>query len=398
MIAVYLANAPPSRLALTLPPTPDSGCRLGPPFLHCPAMISLLNKKSAQPIRSFLMLVTCLALCPWATAAEPTTAMHKPTVTAGIEGLLVLNNGGVLRGKVQRSGQWYRILQADHSLMEVRVERVESFYRTLAEAYQARLPQELQTNPRKYLALADWCLSQGLLSEANEQLQGARRLDPQHPELRRLEGLLQLKKSAQARPANREPKVPITTPITLATHQQSKSSDATEAFSLASRKEFVRSIQPMLVQGCATSGCHSPTTMPVQLFQLDRSALNGSGDVRLTMQNLSAVVAQLDQERLAESPLLQFAANVHGGTAEDSGPYEGNASKPLSQHQIRLLREFSSEVLGQQATGKPITAPQNAAHQNSNQPENVGGAGPPVRDEFDPAIFNRRRAIEVAEE
>ncbi|QDS98446.1 hypothetical protein [Adhaeretor mobilis] len=356
-------------------------------------MLPSKSECSARLPCLLLLLAVGLTACPLMGATEPTLFADKPAVAAGIEGLLVLNNGSVLSGKVQRSGQWYRISQADHSLMEVRAERVDSFYRTLAEAYQARCPQELQTTPRKHLAGADWCLRQGLLAEAAEQLQAARRLDSQHRELRRLEGLLELKKSSETKPVKRVAKEPRSAPIALATHQEVAKVTATEEFSLESRREFVRSIQPMLVQGCSTSGCHSSTGTPSQGFQLDRSALNGTGDARLIQQNFASVVAQLDRQDLEKSPLLQLASNAHGAS-KHAQPGLEKPSKPMTRHQLELLHDWSQSVVGSDSSVQADTAENGTTNNNVTASEQEPQSQQTVRDEFDPAIFNRRHAAD----
>jgi hypothetical protein len=330
---------------------------------------------------------------------------QQPQSAAGV---LVLRNGNVLKGTVHRQGNHFRIV-SEGSELQIPASQVEMACASLVDAYEQRRQQRVGNATDAHLELARWCLRHGLLAEAAREILDARTDDPGHPALRTLD--LQLKQGLadEASRLQRERDA-----VALASHAEPVSSEPVaqpehviEPTSEVQEK-FVRSIQPMLIHGCTTSGCHSPNSR--QTMELDRWALEGSGIPTLIRRNLEQVLAQVDVDDPASSPLMRRARQAHGIRNQP-------LSTPLAPYQTAILIEWLNEAAGVQPPlpAEPSVDP-NAVDPRQIEPAmasegevteamvdeaalelmNRGKAKTRTaftpRDQFDPEIFNRRQA------
>lgn len=317
-------------------------------------------------------MVLCTAVSAGGTSEQGALAAEGVTTTT--RGVLLLHTEGVIEGAVSRVGDWYHVRQANGAQLDIRASRVAGFYRTLNEAYQSRKPRGLQATPRRHLALAHWCLEQELIAETEEQLAAARELPGLEDEKVRLEKELHKRMVAPSRVAEANK----ANPYAVATTRPVEQPPAKE-FSLAVRQDFVRSIQPMLVRNCCQ--CHEADSG--RSFRIHRAALHGSGDARLIRKNLVAVAATIDRDSILDSRLLKFAAYPHGGPSEEFA----KKSQPLRTRQVNLLRDWCYAVF---AVPKPSETSSSDAVVGQEDEDIDEDARRPIRDEFDPEIFNRR--------
>lgn len=324
-------------------------------------------------------------------------------------GVLVLRNGNVLSGVVHRQGSHYRI-ENEGSVLQIPASQVEMACASLVDAYEQRRRQRVGNATDAHLELARWCLRHGLLAEAAREILDARADDPGHPALRTLDLQLQQGLADEASRQQREREG-----VALAAHTEPA---APEEIAQPERmidpkpevqEKFVRSIQPMLIHGCTTSGCHTPNSR--QTMELDRWALEGSGIPTLIRKNLEQVLAQVDVEDPASSPLMRRARQAHGlrGT---------RLSTPLAPYQTAILMDWLNEAAGVapepsttntpavgQNAGPNLTAASaeaegevteamvdEAARELLNRGKEKTRTAFTPRDQFDPEIFNRRRA------
>ena len=332
---------------------------------------------------------------------------QQPQPAAGV---LVLRNGNVLKGTIQRQASHYRI-ESEGSVLQIPASQVEMACASLVDAYEQRRQQRVGNATDAHLELARWCLRHELLAEAAREILDARTDDPGHPALRTLDLQLQQGLADQASRQQRERDA-----VALASHAEPV---ATEEVVQPERmieptpdvqQKFVRSIQPMLIHGCTTSGCHSPNSR--QTMELDRWALEGSGIPTLIRRNLEQVLAQVDVDDPASSPLMRRARQAHGLRNQP-------LSTPLAPYQTAILIEWLNEAAGVQPQ-QPVPA-EPGADPNSVDPRlveqtmvdagevteamvdkaalellNHGKAKTRTaftpRDQFDPEIFNRRQA------
>jgi hypothetical protein len=344
--------------------------------------------------RSVLAAVVAVAFC----VASVVTG-QAPGGGAG-EGLLLLKNGETLTGSIVRSGDYYVVATADSEL-QIRLHDAEALCRDLDEAYRLK---GSKINPRSaddHVTLAQWCIDKKLYGHAARELTAAYRIDDTHPRIVLLERRL---KAAMSEPKTPVPAAPKATTAGVGDDvlEQTARSVSPEVL-----HEFTTRVQPLLVNYCATAGCHGPK--PASTFQLHRVYLNERHDLRLVRSNLHAVLALVDRAKVAASPLLTVPLSPHGG-----------ATKPLfhahNAEHYRVLASWAVRAASAtEATPPTATVATPAADAATGPllqrlpmtpPTRDGVPAPPVStpaqsvapstttppvDPFDPADFNRRR-------
>src|SRR5438874_10376451 len=123
-----------------------------------------------------------------ATLALVVLAAMAPAEPAPVssEGVLLLRSGRVLAGKVRRDGDRYFVTLPTGEI-RIRADEVERVCPTLADGYEYKRAAMLPGSVGPHLDLAVWCITNGLWSEAERELDEARRLEPRHPKIPLLE-------------------------------------------------------------------------------------------------------------------------------------------------------------------------------------------------------------------
>lgn len=313
-------------------------------------------------------------------------------------GVLVLRNGNVLEGVVRRSDGVYVVENGGASL-QVPADQVEMACTSLVQAYERRRQERVGAAADAHLELASWCVRNRLLDQAAREVLDARMRDPGHPRIETIE--LQIRQALEieaARRARAEQEQTAQRAQVTATIKPAPQTPAINV-SLEAQTQFVRSIQPMLVQSCAVGGCHQPGA--TQRLQLDRWALEGNGNPELIRKNLESVLAQIDAADPASSPLLLHARRTHGVA-------RAGQSKPLSTYQSAMLLDWLNMAAGvTPAAHEQDAVPADQSPQPPAEPllEEDAAPAPPSappeteafkpRDAFDPEIFNRQVAAEA---
>ena len=261
-------------------------------------------------IRSlFFLILTVVAAGPNATAAPRVGGDSVPSLDTisntevGVEGVLVLRNGNLIHGKIIRLQDHYRVEKARSELL-IPSTQVDMMCRHVDEVYQKRRQQRTASSADSHVELAKWCLRHGLLEYAARELLDARGIDPEQRQLESLERQLRMALFHRENTYRKGSPKKTTDPPT------EEELRAVEQVPPWAKKLFVRQIQPLVINSCATTGCHHAGSE--QSFQLNRLALEGSGHPGTTLRNLSAVVDQLDWRNPTESSLLIHARKAHG--------------------------------------------------------------------------------------
>ena len=207
------------------------------------------------------------------------------------------------------------LVSNDGSEIRLRPDRVAHVADSLQAHYAWKRSQNVKSNLGDHLDLAEWCIQHGLWGEASRELLEVRTRDPRSFRLphveRRLERAWRL---ANAKPA------PSTKRGKARHAMANEIADAAEAAQQlrlietlpeGSLEHFTRRIQPILVNNCTTAGCHQPGGD--ESFQLNRDILHGLGDRRSTFANLASVLAAINRDNPAASPLLAAGTQPHGG-------------------------------------------------------------------------------------
>lgn len=216
-------------------------------------------------------------------------------------GLLLLANGQVLSGQIASTGDGY-LVTLDTGELRVKKSEVEMFCRSLEEGYQRKRAALVGGQINEHLALADWCINQQLYGLAAQELTEAMRLDPRHPKIALMERRLELEQHRATKPRERTSTLRGPSNDDLERLARTLPEGAVDA--------FTHTIQPLLLNSCTKSGCHSHTAGGQ--FALLRIPVGRPSSRSQTLRNLHAVVAQINSADPAQSPLLTVPVKEHG--------------------------------------------------------------------------------------
>ena len=93
--------------------------------------------------------------------------------------VLLLNNGKVLQGEIQKDATGY-VLKHKIGVMHFPRRNVERMFHSVAEVYAYKLSLCPENDPDERLKLATWCLEQKMKPEAKAQLQAVLELSPEN--------------------------------------------------------------------------------------------------------------------------------------------------------------------------------------------------------------------------
>jgi len=335
-------------------------------------------------------------------------ALHADAFEPGLaprDSVLVLRNGGILRGQVTRAGDRYVVIMGDKAEVRVPVLDVDMHCIDLDEVYQRKRSRLVVGDVAGHVALADWCLQQKLFSRAADELLTVIALQPAHPRLAGLERRLQL---AVELPELGGPQTkPPSMLVGLADLEKTTRSLPPKAI-----EDFTTQIQPLLLNRCGANSCHGDAS-PSE-FRLVRPAWTKTISRRFTQRNLHAVLQFVDLENAESSPLLAVPATAHGGMETGVfGPREREHFDLLADWVRRATTADSAPVpetidpvpygLLQASFSQPVELPRPLPDEappaaafcpdGSARPV-VNRVGTPIgfvpRDAFDAEIFNRR--------
>lgn len=229
-------------------------------------------------------------------------------------GVLLLNNGEVLRGKISY-GQGVFEVGLPLGAIQVRASEVELCCRDIEEAYLRKRSMASPTSPAEQLELAQWCERQNLLATAGRHLERAEALAPNHPLIpllrRRIEfagrelvgAASTTERSTAGKAASTSASVPSADDLER----------MTENLPPGVMERFVREVQPLLLNYCTAAGCHGPrSSTGLSLLRIRP----GSPPSRRTNQrNLHALLQWIDRQQPEASPLLTEPIRAHGTAA-----------------------------------------------------------------------------------
>ncbi len=308
------------------------------------------------------------------------------------KGVLLLRNGGVLSGTITKSGDRYYVSLATGEI-RVKADDVEMACRSLDEGYRRKRSAIAPGNADQHVDLARWCLKQELFGHAAYELAEALSAEPRHPGIQVLRRRLEL---ALRKPPEHAHHVGLSEPVV----SQADLDTMTHDMPAAAVESFTQSVQPLLLNKCATAGCHGPHSATG--LKMLRIPPGRTASRRLTQRNLHRVVQWIDRENPSASPLVTVPTLPHGKseipifTSRDAGQVrklvawvhqvvrgDMRASQPQS-----VVRQSEALLQHIPTTDHPRpneTTPRHSVHADGPSP-----AGYTPVDPFDPEIFNRR--------
>lgn len=302
----------------------------------------------------FILLIP-MALCSLAALAQETTApQYRDEFAAAPARLLVLIDGQVINGDVTPRPDGYDI-QVPGGRLFINSDRVRFAAASLPDAYVRMRESIPEFTPTNHLELARWCLANKLQSHARREVLNALYLDPNRDDAKRM---LQALEQASEMTSKSDAGAGLTE---YPSHDKMQR-PAIETRSLAGLSRsiahsFVRDVQPLLMNKCATSGCHGPGTR--SQFQLT-STHRGSTPA-IAESNLAAVLRQVDFTQPDASPLLEIGEQAHGRMT--ASVYRGRSGAL----QMKILRDWVQQAAHDIAPH--AAAPANAQLANTTPPE-----------------------------
>ena len=324
------------------------------------------------------------------------------------QGVLLLTNGQVLRGKVTQAGDYYYVA-LEHGEIRVRAGDVELFCHDLDEGYRRRCEAIQGGDVAAHLDLADWCIRFDLFDSAARELTTVIECDPAHPRLPLLERRLEFARQQASEKTARNPSAAeVVTNEDLDRMVRGMPHGAVEC--------FAQTIQPLLLNHCSTAGCHATTSGT--RFVLHRNSLGKTPSRRLTQRNLHSVIRCVNSGDPAMSPLLLNAIREHGDTkapvftSRDVSQYKqlvswvylvAQKSAPMPTETVapQPVPLLQAPLTPAAAPAPLISAAPSQGTPAAGQPETAksSGAAPAKKvevfvpaDPFDPEIFNRQFA------
>ena len=265
--------------------------------------------------------------------ATLTAAKAAAMVTAPVEGVLLLHNGKVVRGTIKQSSTGYIVIKPEGQIV-LPFEFVRLEAEDLEDAYRQQRNALPDHSAAAHCELARWCLTYGLKDQAQKELQEAVRREP---------GSLTAKNMLQ----RLSDQLLATNDLPILKEKNGRYSmlgdvkplHTVEALGGLPRDvagDFVSKVQPLLVNRCATAGCHGPGSG--QDFELQRAKLGKGSPKAYSERNLAAVLARIDRDRPLSSSLLTKLRSESKAAA--TKPSHGG----LSPEQLQVLRHWVTSL------------------------------------------------------
>ena len=273
------------------------------------------------------LLILLAASCR-AVVAQSGLAVEEPAgETRPAAMLLILVDGQVISGHVTPRPDGYDI-QVSAGRIFINSDRVRFAAANLPEAYDRMRDSISEFTPANHMELARWCLGNKLYSQARREVLDALHLDPNRDDAKRmLRALEQVGEQSQTAIKG--------TGLTEYPSQTEIQRPAIETRSLAGLNRtvahsFVRDIQPLLMNKCATSGCHGISAKS----QFKIVSTHRGSTPAIAERNLAAVLKQIDFSNPPTSPLLKIGEQAHGNMASSAFPGRSGAM------QFRVLQNW----------------------------------------------------------
>jgi len=229
---------------------------------------------------------------------------------APFDGVLLLKNGNTLSGRITQEGEVFTLAMGQKSTIRMPADRVEFACRSMEQAYLKYRALVGTTTVRHHVELANWCLDQQLSSYGNFHLEMAVQSDPNSVVVTQL---VRRYEAHRKKNANSVRKASYEMPVVPPQPEPS----IPQAVDLASQLpnsliyHFTRRVQPLLLNNCALSNCHSEVSS--NSFRLVKFDSVRSIPRRMTLKNMNASLEFVNFQQLANSELVLKASTEHGG-------------------------------------------------------------------------------------
>ena len=365
------------------------------------AELDLLADRRYTPgiMKTFLQSGAPLLAILAASYSAPCVRAEPPAATPTTGHVLVLENDRTLDGSIERIGDQYRIRRNSGETW-LPAEPGSRLCESYEDAYQLLRRRSNLDDADEHARLAQWCQQHDLKTQAVAEARIVVAIRPDSPDGKRLLAMLE-RWSLQSTVTG--------TPAPAGVHESASTLPAVDV-EPDSLTEFITHIQPILMNACAS--CHG--AQHAGAFKLIRVTSEGVLSRKHTLQNLSAVMCQVNLQSPELSPVLTKAKLAHGDQTQP--PLNTKGQQAIA---LQTLQDWIKETLGknpllpQQLGGSALLADarpslvqiKSSGEALASEPSPQKFVGPPKdltpevqpppapaqpADEFDGTIFNRQ--------
>lgn len=320
-------------------PGPESARRLIPPGgLRPPARRGGFGTGLLATIMT-AVVVLVLSNAGWRNCfaqEQRSPSTRNPVRTDDSERILVLTNGGVMRGRIRTvSTGW--LVTAKNGYVVVPFRQVRFDADSVEDAWLRMRLQVENPTVASHLSIARWCLSQRLEKGAIRELREALVLDPSNETARLMLSRVDDERRRQAIAAQ-ERSGQTRAFVSVETAQQPDDALSLAGLSKETAQRFVSQIQPLLLNRCGNARCHGSVATKSS-FRLEH--IRGTGNHRRRIErNLGAVLKRLDLGRPMQSELLKIGHGVHGGQTVFNGRAGAQQFKSIREWAMTAAAEL----------------------------------------------------------
>jgi hypothetical protein len=259
--------------------------------------------------------------------AAPAALLAAAAPPAGQQ-ILVLRNGQTIEGRISQNDGGYVVDLSDGQI-RVKAADVDLVCNRLEEGYRRKRASLPTGDAHDHLELAQWCLRHELLGPAAAELADAKAADPHDPMIAAVEHRLKMAL---------EPPPAAATGKAIPGPSNEELDRMVRGLPRGTIETFTQSVQPVLMNDCATGGCHGPESQSgLRLFRIPTGR---TASRRITQRNLYSSLTFIDRDNPAASRLLTVPSGPHG-TAKIAIFNEHQAA------QYRRLVEWANQLAGQ---------------------------------------------------
>ena len=275
------------------------------------------------------------------------------------ERVLVLRTGRVMKGRIKMiSTGW--LVSTDRGNAVIPFEQVHFDADDLNSAYLRLRIQNGRPTVATHLRLAEWCLSQDILAEAARELRDALEKDPANETARLM--LNRVDNEIHRRTPQPDPSEEPTDVVIL--REPEAETPDNEVRSLAglspdTAREFVASIQPLLLNKCGNARCHGSAAK--NDFKLTKLRSGSSNSRVVSERNLAAVLKDLQPGPDNRTRLTEIVRGTHVGKTIFNGRYGAVQMATLQSWMKTAAKELSFELQSSRANAFSSKSPASAS-------------------------------------
>ena len=297
---------------------------------------------------SMCCLLAVLSFAGWRVRAadDAIPAVSEATKPASAERVLLLQTGKIVKGAIRQTTAGY-VVNVPGGQMVLPFDQVRFNAEDLEEAYRLQRSSLPERPVSAHIELARWCHTNGLPDQACKELRDVLRIEPEstlaRTMLQRINDQLLATKDLPAVGARNNGQYSMLGDPKLGVPAETLGGLPREA-----ALDFVSKVQPLLVNRCATAGCHGLGSG--NSFELQRTKLGKSPPKSHSERNLATVLEHIDREQPLSSPLLTKLR----GESKSNGVRQSHGG--LSREQTQTLRNWIEAISQKPEPVAPVKA------------------------------------------